>query len=71
LEGKLKQLSFIKLIYFSHNGTSNEEGSELKQLQYKINSLQESIKLIENNLMKELKIFQEQLYKFNKKNRKK
>ena len=40
----------------------NEEGSELKQLQYKINSLRDSIKVIEGNLTQELKIFQEKLY---------
>lgn len=48
-------------LFFSHSGNAAEEGVELKQLQYKINSLQESIKLIENNLLKELKIFQEKL----------
>ena len=51
-------------LFFSHSGNAAEEGVELKQLQYKINSLQESIKLIENNLLKELKIFQEKLYFF-------
>ena len=56
--------NFMIFLIFSHSGNAAEEGVELKQLQYKINSLQESIKLIENNLLKELKIFQEKLYFF-------
>ena len=42
---------------------TSPETADLKQLQFKITSLQENIKIIETNLMNELKIFSENLYK--------